>query len=75
MDKDRAALDNRVGERFKNVSGQMRTEFAVIGTPEEVKRQVESFRDVGVEYFITSFEWDRQVQVAEQFASEVLKNF
>ena len=75
MDKDRGALGKRVGERFKNVPEQMRTEFATIGTPEEVRRQVESFRDAGVEYFITSFEWDREVQVAEQFASEVLKNF
>jgi F420-dependent oxidoreductase-like protein len=75
MDKDRVALGKRIGERFKNVSEQMRTEFATIGTPEEVRRQVESFRDAGVEYFITSFEGDREVQVAEHFANEVLKNF
>jgi alkanesulfonate monooxygenase SsuD/methylene tetrahydromethanopterin reductase-like flavin-dependent oxidoreductase (luciferase family) len=74
MDNDRVALDKRIGEHFKNIPEQMRTEFATIGTPEEVRRQIESFRDAGVEYFITSFEWDREVQVAEQFASEVLKN-
>jgi len=75
MDKDKVALGKRIGERLKNVPEQMRAEFATIGTPEEVRRQVELFRDAGVEYFITSFEWDREVQVAEQFASEVLKNF
>jgi len=74
MDKDRAALEKRIGQRFRSVTEQMRTEFATIGTPEEVRRQVESFRDAGVEYFITIFEWDRETQSAEQFANEVVKN-
>jgi len=75
MDKDKAALDKRLSDRFKNVPEPMRTEFATIGTPEEVSRQVEALRDAGVDYLITSFEWDRQLQGAEQFANEVMKNF
>jgi len=73
MDKDRTTLEKRIGERFRNISVQMQREFATIGTPEEVRRQVESFRDAGVEYFITSFEWDRQLEGAEEFANEVMK--
>jgi F420-dependent oxidoreductase-like protein len=74
MDKDKAALEKRISERLKGMPDEMRREFAMIGTPEEVRRQVESFRDVGIEYFITSFEWDRELQDVEQFASQVMKN-
>jgi F420-dependent oxidoreductase-like protein len=75
MDKDRAALDKRVADRFKGVPEDMRKEFAVIGTPEEAKRQIETFRDSGIDYFITGFEWGREVQSAQLFANEVMKHF
>ena len=74
MDKDRVELDKRVDQRFRNVPPERRTEFAVVGTPEEVRRQVELFRDAGIDYFITSFEWGRELQSVEQFANEVMKN-
>ena len=73
MDKDRSALDKRLAERFRNVPSEMQREFATIGTPEEVRRQVNSFRDAGVEYFITSFEWGKELQGVEQFSDEVLR--
>jgi F420-dependent oxidoreductase-like protein len=73
MDEDRAALEKRIGERFRNVPVESRREFAVTGTPEDVMRQVELFREVGVEYFITSFEWNRELQGIEQFANEIMK--
>jgi len=73
MDKDKTALQKRIEDRLKDIPPQMRTEFATIGTPEEVKSQVETFRDAGIQYFITSFEWDRQLQGIEQFANEVIK--
>jgi len=72
MDKDKTALEKRIGDRLRNMPTQMR-EFATIGTPEEVKLQVELFRDVGIQYLISSFEWDRQLQGMEQFANEVIK--
>ena len=73
MDKDKSALEKRISERFKNTPPPMRAEFATIGTPEEVRLQVESFRDVGIQYLITSFEWDRQLECMEEFATEVIK--
>lgn len=74
MDNDKASLNKRLEQRYKNVSRAMLTEFATFGTPEEVRRQVESFRETGLEYFITSFEWNRELQGVEQFANEVMKN-
>jgi F420-dependent oxidoreductase-like protein len=75
MDKDRAALDRRIGEHYRNVPVERQREFATIGTPEDVRRQIEAFRDTGLDYFITSFEWDRELQGVEQFANEVMKHF
>jgi F420-dependent oxidoreductase-like protein len=76
IDNDKEALEKRLEERFKGADEQMRQrmgEFVTMGTPEEVRRQVESFRDVGIEYFITSFEPGREQQGLEQFADEVVK--
>jgi F420-dependent oxidoreductase-like protein len=75
LDKDRTLLEKRIAERFRNVPGEMRREFATVGSPEEVVRSVESFRDAGLEYFITSFEWGRELQGIEQFADQVMKHF
>ena len=75
IDKDRASLDRRIAEQFRNVPAEMQREFATIGTPEEVKRQVESFRDAGLEYFIMSFEGGRELQGIEEFANHVMKQF
>ncbi|HUK29268.1 MAG TPA: LLM class F420-dependent oxidoreductase [Candidatus Acidoferrales bacterium] len=75
VDKDKAALDKRIAKRFRNVSPERRTEFAVVGTPEEIKRQVQAFKDIGLEYFITSFEWGRELDGMEQFANDIMKTF
>jgi len=75
MDKDKTSLEKRLSQRYKNTPVEMQREFATTGTPEEVRRQVELLRDAGVEYLITSFEWGRELQGVEQFASEVVKKF
>jgi F420-dependent oxidoreductase-like protein len=68
----------KVAEAVKNMSEvrrreYARLEYAIYGTPEEVRRQVEAFRDVGVEYLIVNLEADRELQALELFADEVVK--
>ena len=75
MDKDKAVLEKRVGGRFKDVPAEERAELGIIGTPEEVRRQVEAFRDSGIDYFIAGFEFGREIPSAQLFASEVMKHF
>ena len=75
MDSDQASLEKRLEQRYSSVPAHMRAEFATIGNPEEVRRQVEAFRDAGLEYFVTSFEWNRELPGMEQFASEIMRNF
>ena len=69
IDKDK----EKVMEAIKSMSEDRRREYAIYGTPEEVRRQVEAFRDVGVEYLIVNLEPDRELQALELFANEVVK--
>jgi len=76
IDRDKLALEKRLAERFKNVPEQTRREIAsLFGNPDEIRRQVESFRDSGIEYLICNFEFDREFQGVEEFADEVAKKF
>jgi F420-dependent oxidoreductase-like protein len=69
IDKDR----EKVTEAIKGMPEDRRREYAISGTPEEVRRQVEAFRDAGVEYLIVNLEPDRELQALELFANEVVK--
>jgi F420-dependent oxidoreductase-like protein len=63
----------KVTEAIKGMPEDRRQEYAVHGTPEEVRRQVEAFRDAGVEYLIVNLEPDRELQALELFANEVVR--
>jgi F420-dependent oxidoreductase-like protein len=69
IDKDR----EKVTEAIKGLSEDRRREYAIYGTPEEVRKQIEAFRDVGIEYLIVNLEPDRELQALDLFASEVVK--
>ena len=69
IDKDQ----EKVKEAIKGMPEDRRREFAIYGTPEEVRRQVEAFKDAGVEYLIVNLEPDRELQALELFANEVVK--
>lgn len=73
IDKDRDAARKRVEERFKGAPEQMVKEFAIYGNPEDVRRQVEALRDVGIEYLILSFEPQRELEAMNLFADEVVR--
>lgn len=68
IDEDKA----RVAEVIKNVPEERRREAVMFGTPEEVRRQVEAFRDAGIEYLIVNLEPRREFRSLELFASEVM---
>ncbi len=72
IDKDRDAARKRVEERFKGAPEQRVKEFVIYGNPEDVRRQVEAFRDVGIEYLILSFEPQRELEAMNLFADEVV---
>ena len=57
----------------KRLPEDRRKEYAIYGTPEEVRKQIEAFREVGIEYLIVNLEPDRELQALDLFASEVVK--
>jgi F420-dependent oxidoreductase-like protein len=71
IDKDR----EKVKEAIEGMSQERRREYAIYGTPEEVRRQVENFRDAGIDYLILNLQPDRELQALELFADEVVKKF
>lgn len=75
IDNDKVGLEKRIAARYKDVPEQMRREMVVYGCPEDVRRQLESFRDAGVQLFIMSFEPDRQLDELRLFGREVAKHF
>lgn len=76
IDREKGAAEKRVAERFRNVPEQMRREFAsFVGTPDEIRHQVESFKDVGIGYLICNFESDREFQGLKEFGDEIVSRY
>jgi F420-dependent oxidoreductase-like protein len=63
-----------VTEAIKQLPEDRRREYAIYGTPEEVRKQVEAFRDAGIEYLIVNLKPDRELQALDLFASEIVKS-
>ena len=75
IDKSREELEKRSGS-IRNMSEENRRESSMIyGTPEEVKHQVEAFRDAGIEYLIAYFEPKVEFEALGLFAREVARSF
>ncbi len=69
IEKDR----EKVMDAVKGFPEDRRREYAIYGTPEEVRRQIEAFRDAGIECLIVNLEPDREIQALNLFADEVVK--
>jgi F420-dependent oxidoreductase-like protein len=75
IDNDKEKLQARVAEAFKDVPEQRRLEYAIFGTPEELRRQIEGFRDVGIDYFIMNLDPERQIEDLAIVGKEIVNQF
>jgi F420-dependent oxidoreductase-like protein len=75
IDKDGEALKQRIAQNFKDMAQGRLNEFIMAGTPEEIRKKIEAFRDVGVDYMVVSFEPQRQLESLRLFGDEVSKKF
>jgi len=75
IDKDSNALRQRISESFSKWPEEMRNEFVISGNPDEVRRKIEMFRDVGVDYLMVSFEPKRELESLRLFGEEVSRKF
>ena len=63
----------KITEAIKSLPEERLREYTIYGTPEDVRKQIEAFRDAGIEYLIVNLEPDRELQALDLFASEVVK--
>jgi F420-dependent oxidoreductase-like protein len=75
IDKDPVKLQARIKKISAGIPLERLGEFLVFGTPEEIRVNVEEFRDAGIEYFITGFEPAWELEELELFGEEVLGKF
>jgi F420-dependent oxidoreductase-like protein len=75
IDKEKSAVQARAAKAMKDVPEERVREFLTYGNPEEIKSQVESFRDAGIEYFIVSFEPRNELEALELFGREIVQKF
>jgi F420-dependent oxidoreductase-like protein len=69
IDKDKDKVMNAI----RGLPDERRREYAMYGTPEGVRRQVEAFRDAGIDFLIVNLEPDRELQTLDLFANEVVR--
>ena len=74
IDNDKEVLNKRVNELFKGMPNEQIREFVIYGTQEEVLREVESFENAGIEYFIVDLNPSRELEQLELFADKIIKN-
>jgi alkanesulfonate monooxygenase SsuD/methylene tetrahydromethanopterin reductase-like flavin-dependent oxidoreductase (luciferase family) len=49
IDNDQELVEKRVNERFRGASEEVKREFAIYGTPEQIINQIQLFRDAGID--------------------------
>jgi F420-dependent oxidoreductase-like protein len=75
ISEDEEKVERRVKEMSKATPEEMLREAIIYGTPEEISKRVEEFRDAGVEYLIMSFEAKEELKAIMLFGKEVLPRF
>jgi F420-dependent oxidoreductase-like protein len=73
IDKDRRAVEQMVATELGHMPEQRLGEWATFGGPEEVRRQIEAFRDAGIDYLIGNFEAKHELEATAIFADEVVR--
>ena len=68
-------FEQRIAEKLKEIPESWRREFATYGAPEEIGRQIQAFRDAGIEYEIVRFEPEREREELKLFAEEAVRKF
>jgi alkanesulfonate monooxygenase SsuD/methylene tetrahydromethanopterin reductase-like flavin-dependent oxidoreductase (luciferase family) len=65
-------IKNRVRETFRGIPEEQIKEFAIYGTPEDVSRQIEMLKEVGIQYLIVDLEPSRELEALDTFANKVI---
>ena len=75
IDRDEREVEKRVAEDLEELPRERWGEVAIYGTPDQIRRKVEEFRDAGLDYLIVNLEPQRELEAMKLFAEEVAKKF
>ena len=73
VDDNSDVVKNKVREIFRGIPEEQIKEFVIYGTPEDVSRQIEMLKEVGIQYLIVDLEPSRELQALDTFANKVIK--
>jgi len=71
--KSKSEVERQLVESFQGASLERIKEMAIYGTAEDVRRDVEALRDIGIEYLILNLGAKQESEAVSVFADEVIK--
>ncbi len=71
--KSKSEVERQLAESFQGAPPERIKEMAIYGTAEDVRRDVEALRDVGIEYLILNLGAKQESEAVSVFADEVIK--
>jgi alkanesulfonate monooxygenase SsuD/methylene tetrahydromethanopterin reductase-like flavin-dependent oxidoreductase (luciferase family) len=74
IDKNEETLEKRLDQAFGQMPEKERHERTIYGTPDTVRKQVESYKKAGIEYMIFNFQPNYESQDMELFAQEIIQH-
>lgn len=75
IDNDQELVEKRVNERFRGASEEVKREFAIYGTLEQIINQIQLFRDAGIDQLIVNFEPGREIESLNLFETKAMGYF
>ncbi len=72
---DREGIERGFEQMGSGMTKERMKEFLTYGTPEEIRREVETFREAGIDYLIFSFDPRRELEAVTTFGNDVVSTF
>jgi F420-dependent oxidoreductase-like protein len=72
IDDNSEMVKNKIRQTFRGIPEEQIKEFVIYGTPEDVSRQIEMLKEVGIQYLIVDLEPSRELEALDTFANKVI---
>ncbi|HVB95888.1 MAG TPA: LLM class F420-dependent oxidoreductase [Nitrososphaerales archaeon] len=72
---DRESIEKGFEQMGGGVTKERMKEFLTYGTPEQIRQDVEAYREAGIDYLIFSFDPRHELEAVTRFGSDVVSTF
>jgi F420-dependent oxidoreductase-like protein len=72
IDDNSEMVKNKIRQTFRGIPEEQIKEFVIYGTPEDVSRQIEMLKEVGIQYLIVDLEPSRELEALDTFTNKVI---